>query len=248
MKRLNEQTAIVTGASRGIGRAIALALAAEGARVVVNYSRNADAAAAVVTEIETAGGEAIALQADVADPAQVEALLAATQARFGKVDILVNNAGVTRDKLVLRMTVEDWDTVLDTNLKGAFLCVKAVAPQMLKQRSGVIVNVGSVIGWVGQAGQVNYSASKAGLFGMTKALAKEFGPRSVRVNAVAPGFIETDMTEVLKPEQREAALKQIPLGRFGSAEDVARVVVFLCSEDAAYVQGEVITVDGGLFM
>jgi 3-oxoacyl-[acyl-carrier protein] reductase len=246
--RLKDQVAIVTGGSRGIGRAIALALAAEGARVVVNYTRNADAAAAVVADIEASGGEALAVQADVAEPAQVDALLAATQARYGGIHILVNNAGVTRDKLVLRMTVEDWDAVLDTNLKGAFLCVKAVAPLLLKQRSGVIVNVGSVIGRVGQAGQVNYSASKAGLIGMTKALAKEFGPRNVRVNAVAPGFIETDMTDVLKPEQREAILKQIPLGRFGAAENVARVVVFLCSDDAAYVQGEVITVDGGLFM
>ncbi len=246
--KLKDQTAIVTGGSRGIGRAIALALAAEGARVVVNYSRNADAAAEVVATIEANGGEALATQADVADPVQVEAMLAATQARFGGVQILVNNAGITRDKLVLRMTVEDWDAVLDTNLRGAFLCVKAVAPVLLKQRSGVIVNVGSVIGRVGQAGQVNYSAAKAGLIGMTKALAKEFGPRNVRVNAVAPGFIETDMTGVLKPEQREAALKQIPLGRFGSVENVARVVAFLCTEDAAYVQGEVITVDGGLFM
>jgi len=246
--RLTEKTAIVTGASRGIGRAIALALAAEGARVVVNYSRNADAADEVVARIAAANGEAIAVQADVADPSQVGALLAATQARFGGIHILVNNAGITRDKLVLRMTVDDWDAVLDTNLKGAFLCAKAVAPVLLKQRSGVIVNVSSVIGRVGQAGQVNYSASKAGMIGMTKALAREFGPRNVRVNAVAPGFIETDMTDALKPEQREAAMKQIPLGRFGAAEDVARVVVFLCSEDAAYVQGEVITVDGGLFM
>jgi 3-oxoacyl-[acyl-carrier protein] reductase len=246
--RLKAKTAIVTGGSRGIGRAIALALAAEGARVVVNYTRNAEAAAEVVTRIEAEGGEGLAVQADVADPAQVEALLAAARARFDGIDILVNNAGVTRDKLVLRMTVEDWDAVLNTNLRGAFLCVKAVAPLLLKQRSGTIVNVGSVIGRVGQAGQVNYSASKAGLVGMTKALAKEFGPRNVRVNAVAPGFVETDMTDALKPEQREAALKQIPLGRFGSAEDIARVVAFLCSDDAAYIQGEVITVDGGLFM
>jgi len=246
--RLDGKIAIVTGAGRGIGRATALALAAEGARVVANYARNADAATEVVARIITAGGEAIAVQADVAEPDQVAALIASTQDRFGGIDILVNNAGITRDKLVLRMTVDDWDAVLDTNLKGAFLCAKAVAPVLLKQRSGIIVNVSSVIGRVGQAGQVNYSASKAGMVGMTKALAKEFGPRNVRVNAVAPGFVETDMTGVLKPEQREAALKLIPLGRLGAAEDVALVVLFLCSDDAAYVHGEVITVDGGLFM
>ena len=163
-------------------------------------------------------------------------------------DILVNNAGITRDKLILRMSVEDWDTVLNTNLRSAFLCVKAVAPLFVKQRGGVIVNVGSVIGKVGGAGQANYSASKAGLVGLTKSLAKELGSRNVRVNAVAPGFIETEMTEVLKADFKEAILKQIPLARLGKAEDVARTVAFLCSEDAAYIQGEVISIDGGLFM
>ncbi len=246
--RLENRVAIVTGAGRGIGRAVAQTLAAEGAKVAVNYSRSAEAAEQVVAAIREAGGEALAVQADVADPDQVQALIDATRERFGRVDILVNNAGVTRDKLVLRMSVADWDAVLDTNLKGAFLCARAVAPLFVKQRSGVIVNVGSVIGRVGGAGQANYSASKAGMVGLTKALAKELGSRNIRVNAVAPGFIETDMTEALKPEQREATLKQVPLGRFGRPEDVARVVAFLCTEDAAYIQGEVISIDGGLFM
>lgn len=246
--RLQDKVAIVTGGGRGIGKAIAVVLAAEGAKVVVNYSRSADAAEQTVAEIRAAGGTAVAVQADIAVAAQTEALFAQTLEAYGRVDILVNNAGITRDKLILRMSEEDWDSVLDTNLKGAFLCAKAAAPLMLKQKSGVIVNVGSVIGKVGGAGQVNYSASKAGLVGLTKALAKELGSRNIRVNAVAPGFIETDMTGELKPEYRETILKQIPLARFGAAEDVARVVVFLCSSDAAYVQGEVITVDGGLFM
>ena len=240
--------AIVTGAGRGIGSAIAIALAREGAKVVVNYSRSADAAEAVVAQIVAAGGEAIAVQADVANSAQVEKLFAAATEHFGRVAILVNNAGITRDKLVLRMTEEDWDAVLDTNLKGAFLCCKAAAPLMLKQRTGAIVNVGSVVGKVGGAGQVNYSASKAGLVGLTKSLAKELGSRSIRVNAVAPGFIESDMTEVLKEEYRAKITQQIPLGRIGSADEVARLVVFLCSDDAAYITGEVISIDGGLFM
>ncbi|HZO88833.1 MAG TPA: 3-oxoacyl-[acyl-carrier-protein] reductase [Chthonomonadaceae bacterium] len=246
--KLQDKVAIVTGGGRGIGRAVAVALAQEGAKVVVNYSRSADAAEQTVAEIETAGGVAMAIQADVACAEAVNGLVKRAVETFGRVDILINNAGILRDKLLLRMTEEDWDAVLDTNLKGAFLCAKAVASGMVKQKGGVIINVGSVIGKVGGAGQVNYSASKAGLIGLTKSLAKELGSRNVRVNAVAPGFIETEMTEVLKPEYREAVLKQIPLGRFGAAEDVARVVVFLCSGDAAYIQGEVISIDGGLFM
>ncbi len=246
--KLQNQVAIVTGAGRGIGRAIALALASEGAKVVVNYSRSAEAAQEVVALITEAGGEALAVQADVANLAQVNALVKATQDRFGRVDILVNNAGVTRDKLILRMTEEDWDAVLDTNLKGAFLTAKAVAPVFMKQRSGVILNVGSVIGKVGAAGQANYSASKAGLVGLTKALAKELGGRNVRVNAIAPGFIETDMTSVLKDEYREKIREQIPLGRFGAAEEIGRVAVFLCSSESSYIHGEAISIDGGLFM
>ncbi|HLI47443.1 MAG TPA: 3-oxoacyl-[acyl-carrier-protein] reductase [Chthonomonas sp.] len=246
--KLSDRVAIVTGASRGIGKAIALELAAEGAKVVVNYNRNAASAEETVKTLLEAGKEAVALQADVADASQVEKLVQSTIERFGRVDILINNAGVTRDKLVMRMSEEDWDTVLNTNLKGAFLCSRAVAPIFLKQRSGVIVNISSVIGKVGGPGQANYSASKAGLIGLTKSLAKELGSRNIRVNAIAPGFIETEMTEVLKPEQREAALKQIPLARFGGSREVARVAVFLCSDDASYIHGEVITVDGGLFM
>ena len=246
--KLQDKIAIVTGAGRGIGRGIALELANQGAKVVVNYSRSADAAEQTVAEIVAAGSEAFAVQGDVANAAQVEAVVKTTQEKFGRVDILVNNAGVTRDKLILRMTEDDWDAVLDTNLKGAFFCARYVAPVMLKQKSGVIVNVGSVVGKVGGAGQVNYSASKAGLVGLTKSLAKELGSRNIRVNAVAPGFIETDMTDFMKDEQRDLLVKQIPLGRLGAAEDVARVVAFLCGPDAAYIQGEIISIDGGLFM
>jgi len=246
--RLTGKVAIVTGAGRGIGAAIARKLAQEGAKVVVNYGSSAEAASRVVAEIEAAGGMAIAVQASVADQSQVDSMVKQAVDSFGTIDILVNNAGITRDKLLLRMNVDDWDDVLNTNLRGAFLCLKAVAPILIKKRSGAIVNVGSVIGRVGQAGQINYSASKAGLVGLTKSAAKEFGSRNVRVNAVAPGFIESDMTEVLKPEFRDAILKQIPLARFGAPDDVARVVAFLCSDDAGYVQGEVISIDGGLFM
>ena len=245
---LAEKVAIVTGAGRGIGRAVALALAAQGAKVVVNYSRSAEAAEEVVNKILGFGGEAIAVQADVANATQVDALLTQTKEKFGKVDILVNNAGITRDKLIQRMTEEDWDSVLDTNLKGTFLCCKAVARLFVNQRGGIIVNIGSVNGKVGAAGQSNYSASKAGMIGLTKSLAKELGGRNVRVNAIAPGFIETEMTGGLKEEFKDAVIKQIPLARLGSAEDVAGVVLFLCSDAAAYIQGEVIVVDGGLFM
>lgn len=242
------KVAIVTGSGRGIGRAIAVRLAQDGARVVVNYSKNAEAAEQVVSEIRSRDGQAIAAQANVADSADVARLVAAAKEQFGSIDILVCNAGITRDKLILRMSEEDWDTVIDTNLKSAFLCAKAVAPAMVKQRSGVIVNIGSVVGKVGGAGQANYSASKAGLVGLTKSLAKELGSRNIRVNAVAPGFIDTEMTESLKEEYREAILKQIPLGQFGTGENVAGVVAFLCSTDSAYIHGEVISADGGLFM
>lgn len=246
--KLTGKVALVTGASRGIGRAIALELASEGAHVVVNYSRSAEAAEEIVRTIQHQGAQAIAFKADVADASQVDAMVQATLQHFSKIDILVNNAGITRDKLAMRMSEEDWDAVLNTNLKGAFLCAKAVIPLFLRQRSGVIVNISSVIGCVGGAGQANYSASKAGLIGLTKSLAKELGSRNIRVNAVAPGFIETEMTEVLKPEQKEAAIRQVPLARLGSPKEVARVIAFLCSDDASYIHGTVITVDGGLFM
>ena len=246
--RLEDKVAVVTGAGRGIGRAIALRLARDGARVVVNYGRSAEAAEQVVAEIGSIGAQAVAVHADVSLGSDVERLVATARDRFGRIDILVNNAGITRDKLILRMTEDDWDAVIDTNLKSAFLCVKAVAPGMIKQRSGVIVNVGSVVGKVGGAGQTNYSASKAGLIGLTKSVAKELGSRNIRVNAVAPGFIDTEMTEALNPNYREAILKQIPLGSFGVGENVAGVVAFLCSPDSAYVHGEVISIDGGLFM
>ena len=248
MKNLEGKIAVVTGGGRGIGRAISLRLARDGAKVVVNYSRSADAAEQVVSEIAAAGGRALALQANVANAIEVENLFAVAREQFGRVDILVNNAGITKDKLILRMTEEDWDTVLDTNLKGAFLCTKAVAPGMVKQRGGIIINVGSVVGKVGGPGQANYSASKAGLVGLPKSLAKELGSRNIRVNGVAPGFVDSEMTGALKAEYREAILKQIPLGCFGTGENVAGVVAFLCSEDAAYVHGEIISMDGGLFM
>ena len=245
---LSGKAALVTGGSRGIGRAIAISLASSGAKVVVNYNSNSSAADEVVSAIVEAGGQALAVQADVISSTDVERLVKTTHDTFGSVDILINNAGITRDKLILRMSESDWDAVLDTNLKGAFLCCKSVAPIMVKQRSGAIVNVGSVIGRVGAAGQVNYSASKSGLVGLTKSTAKELGSRNIHVNAVAPGFIETEMTDVLKPEMKESVLKQIPLARLGAAEDVANVVAFLCSADAAYIQGEVISIDGGLYM
>ncbi len=243
-----DKIAIVTGAGRGIGRAIALLLAEEGAKVVVNYSRSAEAAEQTASQINDAGGEAVAIQADVAIAAEIENLFTKTIERFGRVDILVNNAGITRDKLILRMAEEDWDSVINTNLKGAFLTCRTAAKLMVKQKIGIIVNVGSVMGRVGGAGQVNYSASKAGMIGLTKSLAKELGGRNIRVNAVAPGFIETDMTETLKEDYRESIRKQIPMARFGTSEDIASVVAFLCSSGAAYIQGEVISIDGGLFM
>lgn len=246
--KLQDKVALVTGAGRGIGRAIAIELAQEGAKVVVNYSRSAEAAESAVAEIIAAGGEAIAVQGDVSEAAQVEALFKQAKEAYGQLDILVNNAGITRDKLIMRMSEEDWDAVIDTNLKSAFLCSKSAAILFVKQKSGVIVNVGSVIGKTGAPGQANYSASKAGLVGLTKSLAKELGGRGIRVNAVAPGFIQTDMTEDLKPEYKEAILKLIPLGCFGTSENVAKTVAFLCSPDAAYIQGEVISIDGGMFM
>ncbi|MCS6942823.1 MAG: 3-oxoacyl-[acyl-carrier-protein] reductase [Geminocystis sp.] len=246
LQRLQGQVAIITGASRGIGRATALALACEGAKIVVNYASNSQAAEAVVNTIVAAGGEAIAIQADVSKAEQVEEMVKTTLDKWGRIDILVNNAGITRDTLLLRMKLEDWQAVIDLNLTGVFLCCKAVGKVMLKQRSGVIINVSSVAGQMGNPGQANYSAAKAGIIGLTKTLAKEFASRGIRVNAVAPGFIETDMTSGL---QAEEILKLIPLNRFGKPEEVAGMIRFLAADEASrYITGQVFNVDGGMVM
>ncbi|MEM7649507.1 MAG: 3-oxoacyl-[acyl-carrier-protein] reductase [Cyanobacteria bacterium P01_A01_bin.70] len=244
---LIDQVAVVTGASRGIGRATAIALAAEGAHVVVNYARSSEAADAVVATITGDGGSAIALQADVSQADQVEALIKATTEKWGRVDVLVNNAGITRDTLLLRMKPEDWQAVIDLNLTGVFLCTRAVSKLMLKQRSGRIINIASVAGLMGNPGQANYSAAKAGVIGFTKTIAKEMSSRSVTVNAVAPGFIKTDMTEDLS--NTEEILKYIPLGRYGEATEVAGLIRFLAADPAAaYITGQVLTIDGGMVM
>ena len=243
---MQNQVAIITGSSRGIGKAAALALAAEGASVVVNYARSSTAADEVVAEITGAGGSAIALQADVSQEEQVDALIKATKDKFGRIDVLVNNAGITRDTLLLRMKPADWQAVIDLNLTGVFLCTRAVAKIMLKQRSGRIINIASVAGLMGNPGQANYSAAKAGVIGFTKTVAKEMAPRGVTVNAVAPGFIETDMTHGLDSEE---LLKFIPLSRLGQASEVAGAVRFLAADPtAAYITGQVLNVDGGMVM
>ena len=245
--RLVNRVAIVTGSSRGIGRAIALSLASEGAKVVVNFSGNAGLAQEVVDTIKADGSEAIAVGADVSSAQDSEQLVEAAIKAFGRIDILVNNAGITRDGLLMRMSDEDWAKVLSTNLTGAFNCTRAVLRPMLKQRYGRIINISSVVGLAGNAGQVNYAAAKAGLIGLTKSVAKEVGSRGITVNAVAPGFIDTDMTQKLPENVKQEAIKQIPLGRFGTPEDVAELVLFLSSE-AAYITGQVISVNGGMVM
>lgn len=245
---LKGKTAIVTGAAKGIGKAIALKLASLGANIVLNYRSSEDAAIKVEEEIKALGVEVLRVKGDISNLSEVENLINLAKEKFGKIDIMVNNAGITKDTLILRMKEEDFDSVIDVNLKGVFNCLKTITPVMVKQKSGKIINLSSVVGLVGNAGQVNYAASKAGVIGMTKSLAKEVGSRGVTCNAVAPGFIETDMTEVLGDKLKEEAKKALPLKRLGKPEDVANVVAFLASEDSNYVTGQVINVDGGMVM
>lgn len=244
---LKGRVAVVTGASRGIGKAVALRLAADGADLVVTAT-SLEAAQATADEIIGIGSKALALKVDVSVAQEVEALFAATSKEFGKVDILVNNAGITRDGLLLRMKDQDWDDVLDVNLKGAFNCTREVAKVMTRARYGRIVNISSVVGEMGNAGQVNYCASKAGMFGLTKATARELAKRNITVNAVAPGFIETDMTGALSEKTRENLLQQIPLERLGQADDIAAAVAFLVSSQAGYITGHILSVNGGMYM
>ncbi|OCA89657.1 3-oxoacyl-[acyl-carrier-protein] reductase [Pradoshia sp. D12] len=248
MGKLDGKIALVTGASRGIGRAIAIALAKEGASVAVNYAGNSEKAENVVKEITEIGREAISIQGDVTNAESVTDMVKIVTEKFGKIDILINNAGITRDNLLIRMKEDDWDSVINTNLKGVFLCTKAVSRQMMKQRQGRIINISSVVGVSGNAGQANYVAAKSGVIGLTKTSAKELATRGITVNAIAPGFIETDMTNALTENVGEQMLKQIPLGRFGKPEDVAKTAVFLAAEDSGYITGQTIHVDGGMVM
>ncbi|MFD0943293.1 3-oxoacyl-[acyl-carrier-protein] reductase [Savagea faecisuis] len=248
MMRFEEKVAVVTGASRGIGAEIAKTLAKEGAKVVVNYSGSEAKAQEVVAEIEALGSEAIAVRADVSNSEDVKAMMDETIAKFGKIDFLVNNAGITRDNLLMRMKEDEWDDVMNINLKGVFVCTKAVTRQMMRQRSGKIVNVASIVGVAGNPGQANYVAAKAGVIGLTKTTAQELASRNILVNAVAPGFITTDMTDALPEEVKEGMLQMIPLKRLGEPEHVAKTVAFLLSDDANYITGQTIHIDGGMVM
>jgi len=245
---LQGKIAVVTGSSRGIGAAIARELAAQGATVVLNHRDSAAQAEAVVAEIVAVGGQAVAIQADVSSYAEAQRLIKETVERFGHIDILVNNAGTTRDMLIMMMPEADWDLVIQTNLKSAFNCSKAAVRPMMKQRFGRIINITSVSGLAGQAGQTNYSASKAGMIGFTKALAKEVGPRGITVNAIAPGFVPTVLTDVLNEEQKRAIISMTPMGRFAKPEEIAYATAFLADERAGFITGQVLSVDGGLVM
>lgn len=245
---LEGKIAVVTGASRGIGRAVARRLASEGATVIINYNGSREKAEETLREIEETGGRGVIEQCDVSDFEQCREFIQKVIKEYGALDILVNNAGVTKDGLIMGMSEEDFDRVIDTNLKGAFHTIRFAVRQMLKQKSGRIINMASVVGVSGNAGQANYAASKAGVIGLTKAAAKEVASRGITVNAIAPGFIETDMTASLPESVKEASLAQIPLGYFGKAEQVAAAVAFLASEDAAYITGQVLHVDGGMVM
>jgi 3-oxoacyl-[acyl-carrier protein] reductase len=246
--KLDGKSAIVTGASRGIGREIALELARQGANVAVNYSGSEAKANETVEEIKALGRDAFAVKADVSDSEAVTAMMKETLEKFGSIDILVNNAGITRDNLLMRMKEEEWDEVISINLKGVFLCTKAATRQMMKQRSGRIINVSSIVGVSGNPGQANYVAAKAGVIGLTKTSAKELASRGITVNAIAPGFISTDMTDKLNEEVKEQMLSGIPLGRLGEPSDIAKVALFLASEDSRYMTGQTLHVDGGMVM
>lgn len=246
MKRFENKIVLVTGAGRGIGASIAKRFASEGAEVIVNYSGNDEAAQKTVDEITAIGGQARKYKCSVNDSESVKVMIDEIIKKFGRIDILVNNAGITKDGLMLRMTDEDFDRVIDVNLKGTFNCTKYVSKYMLKQKSGKIINISSVVGLSGNAGQINYSASKAGIIGITKSAAKELSSRGITVNAVAPGYVDTDMTKVLSDNIRNEILKNIPLQRMGNVEDISNCVAFLASEDASYITGQVISVDGGM--
>ncbi|MDR8675336.1 3-oxoacyl-[acyl-carrier-protein] reductase [Staphylococcus aureus] len=242
------KSALVTGASRGIGRSIALQLAEEGYNVAVNYAGSKEKAEAVVEEIKAKGFDSFAIQANVADADEVKAMIKEVVSQFGSLDVLVNNAGITRDNLLMRMKEQEWDDVIDTNLKGVFNCIQKATPQMLRQRSGAIINLSSVVGAVGNPGQANYVATKAGVIGLTKSAARELASRGITVNAVAPGFIVSDMTDALSDELKEQMLTQIPLARFGQDTDIANTVAFLASDKAKYITGQTIHVNGGMYM
>lgn len=242
------KSALVTGASRGIGRSIALQLAEEGYNVAVNYAGSKDKAEAVVEEIKAKGVDSFAIQANVANGDEVKAMIKEVVSQFGSVDVLVNNAGITRDNLLMRMKEQEWDDVIDTNLKGVFNCIQKVTPKMLRQRGGSIINLSSVVGAVGNPGQANYVATKAGVVGLTKSAARELASRGITVNAVAPGFIVSDMTDALSDELKDQMLEQIPLARFGEDTDIANTVAFLASDKAKYITGQTIHVNGGMYM